>query len=58
MGGLAPTDVAVGYGGRVEGHDCVSGRSGVVGNDAVLFVQVALQFANHPVGVDRSFIGI
>ena len=58
VGGFAPADVAVGRGAWIEGHHGVAGRAGVVGDDAVLLVQVTLDLADYPVGVDRDIVRI
>ena len=42
--------------GREERHHHVPRRSGVVGDDAVLQVQVPVQLPDHPVGVDRLLV--
>ena len=58
VSGLAPADVAVGYGGPVEGHDGVPGSAGVVGDDAVLMVQGTLQLPDHSIGVYRHLVRV
>ena len=58
VGRLPPADVAMGYRGGVERHNRVAGVTGVVRDNAVIFIERPLQFTDHSVGVDGHVIRV
>ena len=56
MGGLAPADIRVWRGRRIERHDRVARRPGVMGDDAVFEVEAGVQRFDHPIIAERFAI--